>query len=408
MAKRGGEIRVELAIVGGGLSGLTLGIACAAAGLEVAIIDREDPTRMLAAPYDGRTTAIAYGSQQVMSGIGAWPFLAADAEPICEIRVADGNSPLFLHYDHRDLGPEPLGFIIENRLLRQGLYARARALPSLTLLAPLAVGGVDFTETGATLALGDGRHLHTQLVAGADGRASRLREAAAIKTRGAAYRQTAIVCTVRHAEPHRGVAVEHFRAPGPFAILPMKGKRSSIVWTESDADAKRLLALDDASFLRELERRFGDYLGALAVEGPRWSYPLSLLLAECYTAPRLALVGDAAHVIHPIAGQGWNLGVRDIAALAELAVDASRLGLDIGGRALLERYERWRRFDVMTLTAVTDGLNRLFSNNAAPVRFVRDLGLAAVNRAPHLKRFFMRQAMGTVGDLPRLARGEAL
>jgi 2-octaprenyl-6-methoxyphenol hydroxylase len=402
------ETRTELAVVGGGLSGLALGIACASAGIDVVVIDREDPAKLMAAPYDGRTTAVAFGSQQVLAGIGLWDDLAADAEPIREIRVADGASPLFLHYDHRALGDNPLGYIVENRLLRRALFARAQKLKHLTLLAPLAVVKVDYTPESALLLLSDGRSLRAALVAGADGRNSPLREAAGIKNFTAAYGQTAIVCTVRHDAPHRGVAVEHFRAAGPFAILPMTGNRSSIVWTERSADAAEILALDSAGFAAALAERFGDHLGALELDGSRWSYPLALMQAASYIAPRLALVGDAAHVIHPIAGQGWNLGVRDVAALAELVVDAARLGLDLGSGEVLRRYARWRRFDNMMLAAVTDGLNRLFSNNLAPVRLIRDLGLASVNRAPNLKRFLMRHAMGVVGDLPRLVRGEAL
>jgi len=408
MPKRSQAIRTELAVVGGGLSGLSLAIACAGAGIDVVLIDRESPEKLLSAPYDGRTTAVAYGSRQVLNGIGAWDALAPDAEPIREIRVADGASPLFLHYDHRTLGNDPLGYIVENRLLRRALHEKAQPLASLAMLAPIAVKRVEYDDAGATLSLSDGRVIRAALVAGADGRNSPLREAASIRTFTAAYRQTAIVCTVRHEAPHHGVAVEHFRSAGPFAILPMKGNRSSIVWTERSADAPRLLALGQRDFTRELAQRFGDFLGALEVEGGRWSYPLALMQALRYTAPRLALVGDAAHVIHPIAGQGWNLGVRDVAALAELVVEGSRLGLDPGAAELLRRYERWRRFDNLMLTAVTDGLNRLFSNDIAPVRLARDAGLAAVNRAPHLKRFLMRHAMGVVGDLPRLVRSEAL
>lgn len=407
-AKAGGEIRSELIVVGGGLSGLSLAIACAAAGIEVAVIDREDPAKFRNAAYDGRTTAIAYGSQQVLSGIGVWDALAPLAEPIREIRVADGNSPLFLHYDRREVGAEALGYIVENRFLRGALQDRAAALPSLTLYAPDSVAAIDFAEARVQLTLGDGRRLVAPLAIGADGRDSAMREAAGIKSWRKSYRQTAIVCVVKHAEPHRGVAVEHFRAAGPFAILPMQGDRSSIVWTEEERDAPELLALDQAAFTRQLADRFGDFLGDLTVEPGRWSYPLMLIQAERYAAHRLALIGDAAHVIHPIAGQGWNLGVRDIAALAELIVDAHRLGLDLGSAELLRRYERWRRFDSLTLTAVTDGLNRLFANEFPPVKLARDIGLAAVNRAPGLKRFFMRHAMGVTGDLPRLVRGEAL
>jgi 2-octaprenyl-6-methoxyphenol hydroxylase len=407
-APPGAEIRVELLVVGGGLAGMTLAIACAAAGLEVAVVDREDPARMLAEPFDGRSTAIAFGSRQVLAGIGLWPLIASEAEPILEIRVADGAAPLFLHYDHRDLGDDPLGWIVENRVLRRGLFARARALPSLVHLAPVTVAEVEYGRDGARAALSDGRSVRAELVAAADGRSSPLREAARIPTVTWAYRQTGIVCTVHHAEPHRGVAVEHFLPAGPFAILPMTGNRSSIVWTEDAALAPQLLALDEAGFAAELERRFGDFLGALRIEGPRWSYPLSLLHAGRYTAPRLALVGEAAHVIHPIAGQGLNLGIRDVAALAEAIVDARRLGLDIGTPTVLQRYERWRRFDNTLLAAVTDGLNRLFSNTVAPVQMSRDLGLAVVNRVPPVKRFLMRHAMGLVGELPRLVRGEPL
>jgi 2-octaprenyl-6-methoxyphenol hydroxylase len=403
-----GETRVELIVVGGGLVGLTLAIACAEAGIEVAVIDREDPATMLAEPFDGRTTAIAHGSQKVLAGIGLWPLVAAEAEPILEIRVADSGSPLFLHYDHHDIGDNPLGYIVENRVLRRALMTRAAQLGTLRHLAPLAVERVEREISGATAYLADGRRLRGELVAACDGRGSPLRRAAGIETMEWRYPQISIVCTVRHALPHRGVAVEHFLPAGPFAILPMTANRSSIVWTERADLAPRLLALDDASFAAELGRRFGDFLGALEIVGPRFSYALSLLHAERYAAPRLALVGDAAHVIHPIAGQGLNLGIRDVAALAELVVDARRLGLDIADAGALERYERWRRFDNLMLAAVTDGLNRLFSNGVPPLKLARDVGLAMVDRVPPLKRFLMRHAMGVVGDLPRLVRGERL
>jgi 2-octaprenyl-6-methoxyphenol hydroxylase len=402
------HVRTDIAVVGGGLSGLSLAIACAAAGIDIAVIDREDPAKFRDAAYDGRTTAIAYGSQQVLKGIGVWDALAPHAEPIREIRVADGDSPLFLHYDCAEIEAEALGYIVENRLLRGALQARAEALPSLTLYAPSAVEQVEFDAAQARLTLSDGGHIAASLVVGADGRHSPMREAAGIKTWRKSYRQIAIVCVVRHEKPHNGVAVEHFRAAGPFAILPMQDNRSSIVWTEEEHDAPSLLALNEKDFARQLANRFGDFLGHVEPEPGRWSYPLSLIQAERYAAQRLALIGDAAHVIHPIAGQGWNLGVRDIAALAELLVDAYRLGLDLGSGDLLRRYERWRRFDSLTLTTVTDGLNRLFSNEALPLRLARDIGLAAVNHAPGLKRFFMRHAMGITGDLPRLVKGETL
>jgi 2-octaprenyl-6-methoxyphenol hydroxylase len=400
---------IELLIAGGGLNGLLLGVACAGAGLACAVVDREDPAAMLEADFDGRSSAIAYGSQQALSALGLWPAIAAEAEPILEIRVADDNGPLFLHYDHRELGADaPLGWIVENRILRRALIERARSLPALALVAPIEVGSVETSAAAATAALSDGRMMTVSLVAAADGAKSPLRRAAGIRAVERRYRQTAIVTTVHHERPHGGIAVEHFLPAGPFAILPMTGNRSSIVWTEREELAARLTALPEAAFAAELKARFGDFLGRIELAGPRWSYPVGLMLAERYVDRRLALVGEAAHVIHPIAGQGLNLGIRDVAALAELVIDTRRLGLDIGDDALLQRYQRWRRLDAVLLAAVTDGLNRLFSNTSPPLRLIRDLGLAAVDRLPPVKRFLMRDAMGVTGQLPRLVGGQPL
>jgi len=401
-------IPVELGVVGGGLNGLTLAIACASAGLSVAVIDREDPATMLGAAFDGRTSAIAYGSMRVLDGIGVWPLVAARAQPINEIRVADNSSPLFLHYDHRELGDQKLGWIVENRDLRRALHDRAGALANLRLIAPMRVAGAERAAAAATLSLANGDTVRAELIAAADGKNSPLRAAAGIRTVSWTYPQIGIVVTVRHERPHHGIAVEHFLPAGPFAILPMTENRSSIVWTERADSAPALLALDDAAFHAELASRFGDFLGAVAVEGPRWSYPLVFLHANAYAAHRLVLVGEAAHVIHPIAGQGLNLGIRDTAALAECLIDGRRLGLDLADAAILRRYENWRRVDTLMLAGVTDALNRLFSNSVPPVKLARDLGLAAVGRVPPLKHFFMRHAMGMVGELPRLVRGEAL
>lgn len=410
---------VELLVAGGGLAGLLLAIAGAGAGLDVALVDRQDPRAMQEDAFDGRSSAIAYGSRLVLEGLGVWPAIAPEAEPILEIRVADNNGPLFLHYDHRDLGGEaPLGYIVENRVLRRALFAHARALPSLSLLAPISVVRAETAPGGTAALLSDGGRLTARLIAACDGKDSPLRCAAGIHTLEWRYPQTGIVVTVRHEKPHRGVAVEHFLPAGPFAILPMtdddsgagqaRRARSSIVWTERAALAPRILALDEAGFAAELAARFGDFLGAVEPIGPRWSYPLALMQAERLVAPRLALVGEAAHLIHPIAGQGLNLSIRDVAALSELVVDARRLGLDIGEDRLLRQYQRWRRVDALLLAAVTDSLNRLFSNDLPPLRLIRDLGLAAVDRLPPVKRFLMRDAMGLTGDLPRLARGEPL
>ena len=327
------------------------------------------------------------------------------AAPIRHIRVSEGESPLFLHYDERDTGGPPFGYMVENRFIRKALFDRIPTLDTVRLLAPARVDGLERSASGVEARLADGRRISARLVVGADGRASGVRAGAGIRVTGWPYRQTAIVCTVAHERPHDSVAREHFLPTGPFAVLPLPGNRSSIVWTESKDLAPAIMALDEAEFLAELERRFGDTLGRLRVVGPRWSYPLSLQHAETAIALRLALVGDAAHAMHPIAGQGLNMGLRDAAALTEVLAEARRLGLDIGADTVLERFQRWRRFDNTLMLAMTDGLNRLFSNTIGPVRLARGLGLAAVNRMPPLKRLIVRSAMGLAGRLPRLMQG---
>jgi len=307
---------------------------------------------------------------------------------------------------------------VENTAIRRVSLARAAGHDRIELRAPAVLDSVERRPGGVTVRLADGSEIRARLLVAADGRRSTQRAAAGIRAMEIDYPQTAIVATVAHSLPHNGVAHEHFLPSGPFALLPMTNAkddtgrpvhRSSLVWTEKRPLVSAMLALDEAAFAGELQRRFGESLGRLSLWGGRhWSYPLSLLHAERYFDTRLALIGDAAHAIHPIAGQGLNLGLRDVAALAECVVDARRLGLDIGGATVLERYQRWRRFDNMALIAATDSLNRLFSNDLPPVRLLRDLGLAAVGRVPPLKRFFMRHAMGLVGDLPRLVKGEAL
>ena len=409
---------VDVLVVGGGMVGLTLAAALGGVGLRVAVVDRTDPAHLLDAAFDGRTSAIAHGSKRALDAIGLWPALAPDAEPILDIRVSDGASPLFLHYDHREVGA-PLGYIVENRAIRRTLFAHLRGLANVTLKAPMSVAGLETRPGAVEATLGDGTAVRAALAVGADGPRSWLRRRAGIALAEWRYKQTGIVCTMAHERPHRGIAHERFLPAGPFAVLPMTDDasvaagrlgrhRSSIVWTEREELAPAMLELDDDAFSDELAERFGDHYGAVRVAGPRWSYPLALHHAESYVAPRLALIGDAAHLIHPIAGQGLNLGLRDVAALAEAVVDAGRLGLDIGAADVLARYQRWRRFDNTVLIAATDGLNRLFSNDVPAVRLARDLGLGAVNRVPPLKRFFMRHAMGVVGELPRLLRGEPL
>lgn len=436
-AHGGDKAATEVLISGGGMVGLTLGIALAGAGVDVVILEPNDPETTTDAAFDGRSSAIARGTQQLLAALGIWPGMAAAAEPILDIRVSDGRigsaaSRLFLHYGRDELAEKtdepqgyPLGFIVENRVVRAALQARVAAMPTLRFIAPGRLAHLE-RRVGARPAeavLTDGRRLHTRLVVAAEGRGSPLRAAAGIPVTAWEYPQSSIVCTVAHEAPHHGVAHEHFLPAGPFALLPMTDvamtdvamtgaaggtHRSSLVWTERRSLVPAMLALDDDAFGAELQRRFGQTLGRLRPAGRRWSHPLSLMHAERYIAHRLALVGDAAHVIHPIAGQGLNLGLRDVAALAETVVEARRLGLDPGDTTVLARYQQWRRFDNTALMLATDGLNRLFSNDLGPLRLARDVGLAAVNRLPPLKRLFMRHAMGLVGDLPRLIRGEAL
>ncbi len=432
------EVETEVLIAGGGMVGLSLAVALADAGLAVMVVDRLDPAAMKEEAFDGRSSAIARGSQQALSVLGLWPGMAEAASPILDIRISDGHpgserrggaSSLFLHFSHRDAeeGPAadkgaspgtPLGHIVENTAIRRACLARVKTLPNLDLRAPAELASVERSAAGVTAVLGDGTKVSARLLVAADGRGSAQRRAAGIAVTEVGYGQTGIVATVMHERPHNGVAHEHFLPSGPFALLPMtdgeaaggrRVHRSSLVWTERTNLVPAMLALDDPGFAAELQRRFGDSLGQLALWSTRrWSYPLSLLHAERYIDQRLALVGDAAHGIHPIAGQGLNLGLRDVAALAESIVDARRLGLDIGSAAVLQRYQRWRRFDNMALIVATDSLNRLFSSDLPPLRLLRDLGLAAVNRLPPMKRFFMRHAMGLVGELPRLVKGEAL
>ncbi len=406
-------LETEVAIIGGGMVGLSLACALGGAGVGVTVIDRAAPAATTAAGHDGRSSAIAFGSQQALAAVGVWDGMKPSAEPILDIRVSDGRSLLFLHYDHHQIGDQPFGYIVENIAIRKALFARLDNLAGAQLIAPAAVAGIEREQTGARICLGDGRTLRAALVVGADGRNSYVRRHARIPVTEWSYPQSGIVCTVVHDQPHRGVAHERFLPAGPLAFLPMtdddQGRhRCSIVWTERRELVPAMMALDDVQFSAELARRFGPSLGKIQIAGGRWAYPLSLLHAERYVDRRLALVGDAAHAIHPIAGQGLNLGLRDVAALAQVLVDAKRLGLDLGSADTLAGYQRRRRFDNFMLMAVTDGLNRLFSNDVAPIRLARDLGLAAVNQVPPLKRLFMRHAMGVVGDLPRLLQGRPL
>ena len=406
------EITTEVVVLGGGLAGLSMAAALATAGVPVVCIDRDSPDHHAADGFDIRTTAVAYASMKVLEGAGVWKHMEPHAGPILDIRVADQFSPLFVHYDHTELTwdgtHQPFGWILDNKDMRRALFARAAELPGLVHLAPAQATKIERLRNGASVTLADGRVVKARLVVGADGRRSMARDSAGIKVRRWAYDQSAMICTIRHSEPHNGVAVEHFMPNGPFAVLPMTGNRSSIVWSEKTSLVDMYLKLPDDQFIDELSRRSGGYLGDIELLTRREAWPLSVLLAESFIAERLALIGESAHAIHPIAGQGLNLGLRDVAALAEVIVDAHRLGLDVGAPQVLARFQRWRRFDTVLLAAVCDGLVHLFSNNIPPLRIARDVGMAVVNRLPPLKRFFMRHAMGVVGDLPRMIKGMPL
>jgi 2-octaprenyl-6-methoxyphenol hydroxylase len=416
MAETSGQpIKTEVLIAGGGMVGMATAVALAEAGISCVVVDAQSAGEQVSAGYDGRSSAIAYGSQRALISLGLWWGMAAAAEPILDIRVSDGRigvpaAPLFLHYDHRESGLDaPFGAIVENRAIRQALLARLSDLPEVVVIAPGRVGALKHRPASVEAELDDGRRVVASLVVAADGARSAVRTAAGITVAEFAYSQTGIVCTVAHELPHGGVAHEHFLPSGPFAMLPMTDHeglhRSSIVWTERSDLVPAMLALSDDSFSAEIERRFGDSLGRIRVLGQRWSYPLRLLHANSYVGDRLVLIGDAAHAIHPIAGQGLNLGLRDVAALSEVLIDAHRLGLDMGTSDVLANYQRWRRFDTLLLIAVTDSLNRLFSNDVAPLRLLRDVGLGAVNRLAPVKRLLMRHAMGAAGPRPRLLRG---
>ncbi len=406
-------ITAEMCVMGAGPVGGTLACRLAAAGVSTVVVDRAALPPMENPAFDGRAYAIAAGSRDLLMAAGLWDRLPVPPNPILDIRVSDGRlgrraSRLHLHFDHHDAGEDagPFGWMVEARSLRMALNGYFPDLPALRVFAP-ATATVERREDGATVHIAGGAELHCRLVVAAEGRDSPLREAAGIPVTRLPYGQTGIVCAISHEQPHRNVALEHFLPSGPFAALPMGPSAdaelggapnvSAIVWTERTPIAERMLRLDDTRFGGEIARRLGDHLGAVRTVGRRWHYPLSAMLAHRYVDTRLALAGDAAHGIHPIAGQGLNLGFRDAIALAELVIEAVGNGQDPGAPGLLVRYQRARRPDNLLMLAMTDGLDRLFSNDNRVVRLVRDVGIAVVDRTPPLKRLFMRRAMGLTG-----------
>ena len=417
---------IDVLIGGAGFSGLALAIALRrglGSSFSVAVAD----PALARAGGDPRASAIVAAARRLFETIGVWQ--QVEAQPILDMVVTDSRlddavRPTFLTFDGEVDAGEPFAHMVENKSLIAALIERARAEGVVLRAAPVAElsperspppppeGRSADSRRGPSNRIGvqlsDGAALAARLLVAADGANSTIRERAGIARHGWSYGQSAIVTTVAHERDHHGRAEEHFLPAGPFAILPLTGRRSSIVWTEETREAQRIVALPDEGFHAELERRFGLHLGDLTVVGPRRALPLGISVARAFIADRLALVGDAAHVIHPVAGQGLNMGLKDVAALAEVVVDAVRLGLDPGSLAVLERYQRWRRFDTMAMGIATDGLNRLFSNRSDLLRFARDVGLGLVDRLPALKQFFIREAAGLTGEVPKLLRGEAL
>ncbi len=403
----------DVIVVGGGLNGPALALALARAGLTVTVIDAQPARARADAGFDGRAYALAIASKRLLSAIGVWGRVEAESQPILDIKASDGRagdgpSRFFLHFDSGEIEEGPMGFMVEDRHLYAAFLSAMTETKGLTHIPGTAVIAQEAGPAGITVTLSDGRRMTARMIAGCDGRASATAVRAGIARTQKSYGQTALVCAVAHERPHCGTAQQFFMPSGPLAILPLKGNRSSIVWSETEENARVIAALDDENFLAVLRPRFGDYLGAISLAGPRFTYPMTLTLANSYAAPRVALVGDAAHGVHPIAGQGLNLGFRDVAALAEVLVAAARRGEDIGAVDVLERYQSWRRFDATALALSMDGVNRLFSNDNPILRASRDLGLGLVSRIAPLRRAFMRQAAGLSGTLPRLLTGRAL
>jgi 2-octaprenyl-6-methoxyphenol hydroxylase len=396
----------DVIIVGGGPVGLTLALALtqSAPGIRVALVDR----RPLSVPRDNRASAIAAGVRRVFDALGVWAPMAAQSQAIEAMHITDSGTgdlarPLFLRFDG-DVSPgEPFAHMVPNQASGAALMAAVE--DRISVIAPAEITDWSASETYGHLTLADGKQLASPLIVAADGAQSNLRQRAGIETFGHDYGQTGLVATISHELAHDGVAHEHFRPAGPFASLPLPGNRSSLVWTETSAEAPRLLAMEPDALALEIEAVMGSTLGRVTLEDKLMGFPLRLQLAKSFVGPRLALIGDAAHVIHPIAGQGLNLGLKDVAALAEVVVGAMRLGLDHGAADVLERYQSWRRLDTASMALVTDGMNRLFSNDVAPVRALRDFGLGLVDRAGPIKSTLIRAAAGVGGGAPKLLSG---
>lgn len=409
----------DVVIAGGGLVGMSLALALEQGGLEVAVVDKLTPQKMLEPAYDGRASAIAYAAMRMLDVLGVKQEIEEIGQ-IKEILVSDGRVSdgakkggvigLTLHFDSDEITEtdEPLGYMVENRHTRLALDKALAKHPNIARISPDAVVGYEDLGAKVKVNLASGKSLEAKLLVGADGRGSIVRKAAGIKTNKFGYNQTGIVTTVTFEKPHNEVAYEYFLPSGPFAILPLPHNRACIVWSEPPKKAQALAALPNEEIEAELQKRFGDILGKVSLCAPMFTYPLTLELASGWYSHRVVLAGDAAHGIHPVAGQGYNLGLKDVAALAEVLIDAHKIGLDIGDANVLENYAAWRRTDTMMVAISCDAFVRLFSNDFAPLRFARNLGLGLVDKIGPARRFFARHAGGAVGDLPKLLQGEAI
>jgi 2-octaprenyl-6-methoxyphenol hydroxylase len=406
----GEDMTRDIIITGGGLNGPALALALAGEGFGVTVIDSLPRATRVDPGFDGRAYALALASQRLLAAVGVWGEVAAQAQPMLQIKVTDGRagegpSPWMLAFDHAEIEEGPMGFLVEDRHLRRAFLEAMDANARVTHRAGETVVAQQAGPDGVEVTLASGEVIRGALLVGCDGRQSGTATRAGIRRTGWDYGQTAVVCAVAHERPHGGIAHQFFMPGGPLAILPLTGNRCSIVWSERRERAEDMLAMGEDEFLEALRPAFGSFLGEIALAGERWGYPLGLSLANAMVAARVALVGDAAHGVHPIAGQGLNAGLRDVAALAEVLGEARQRGEDVGSAAVLDRYAQWRRFDTATLALATDTFNRLFSNDNPVLRLARDLGLAAVNRLPGLRRGFIREAAGLTGDLPRSMRG---
>ena len=385
----------DVIIIGAGLTGMTMACSLAKKNVNVAVVEYADIDKILAKESDGRTCAISQGSAEIFANIGLWDAMKPDACEILDINITDGDCPSLLHYDHKMVGDDPMGYIVENYHIRQALFKKAAEFDNLEIFSPFSFKDIKNDANKVSVTLSNDEVLEARLLIAADGRNSKTCEKFGIEATILNYKQQAIVFTASHEKHHQNIAWEKFLPAGPFAILPMQGGyKSSIVWTEDEKTAPLFMKMNDEEFLEQFSSRFGDHLGKLDIVGKRFCYPLTLSHAKRYTDQRLAVIGDAAHGMHPIAGQGFNLGIRDVDELSKLIIDTQNLGLDIGANSLLKQYENLRKLDNVSLLGITDILNRLFSNNITILKVARQLGITAIEQLPSIKKFFIKHAMG--------------